>query len=81
VYFLLPSALLVVICYTIYFPRLLRKLVYEQHPHVDPYNEAGELRTEIDEEYSRLMNCDQGPYNFLYNVTIFRRQTDVRDTI
>ena len=47
---------------------MLRRIIRHHHPHVDPFNEAGEKRTEIDEEYNRLMNCDQSPYNFLYNV-------------
>jgi hypothetical protein len=35
---------------------------------VDPYNEAGERRTAVEEEYNRLINADKSPYNFLYNV-------------
>ena len=68
-YFILPSALLVVLCYTLYFPFLVKKVVQRNHPRVDKYNEAGELRTQVDEEYNRLMNCDESAYNCLYNVT------------
>lgn len=50
------------------------------HPILDPYNETGERRTEIDEEYSRLMNCDQSPYNFLYNVMTYLILSKNRDT-
>jgi hypothetical protein len=67
-FLILPSAFLVVICFTLYFPYLLICLIQQHHPHVDPYNEAGEARTEVDSEYNRLMNCDESPYNFLYNV-------------
>ena len=56
------------VTYTIYFPFILRSLVHRYHPRVDPYNEAGETRTSIDEEYNRLMDSDKSPYNFLYNV-------------
>jgi hypothetical protein len=42
--------------------------VRRNRPRPDPYNEAGEIRTETDEEYNRLMNNDKSPYNFLYNV-------------
>jgi len=45
------------------------RLVRQHLPRVDPYNDSGEIRTEIKDEYSRLMNSDEGPYNFLYNVT------------
>jgi hypothetical protein len=60
-----------VLCYTLAFPFQLRRIAHEYHPTVDPYNEAGERRTAVEEEYNRLMNADQSPYNFLYNVLFF----------
>ena len=65
----MPTAFLVLFVYTIYFPLLVIRLIRQNLPRVDPYNESGEIRTEIKEEYSRLMNLDRSPYNFLYNVT------------
>jgi len=66
--FIIPSAFVVVFCYTLSFPIQLRRIARYYHPTVDPYNEAGERRTAVAEEYNRLMNNDQSPYNFIYNV-------------
>ena len=71
-FLILPTAFLVVLIYTVYFPFVLRKFAQRNHPHVDPYNEVGETRTEIDQEFNRLMDCDKSPYNFLYNVITFK---------
>ena len=57
-----------VFCYTVSFPFRLRRIAHDHHPIVDPYNEAGERRTAVEEEYNRLMNLDRSPYNFIYNV-------------
>ena len=61
-------AFLVFLFYTVYFPFLTKRVIERHHPAVDPYNEAGERRTEISAEYNRLMDSDESPYNFLYNV-------------
>jgi hypothetical protein len=55
------------------------RLVRQYVPRVDPYNDSGEIRTEVNDEYSRLMNSDEGPYNFLYNVISFMEMTHNRD--
>lgn len=60
-----------ILSYTLYFPYLLKLLIRHVAPQIDPFNEAGEKRTEMDEEYNRLMNFDLSPYNFLYNVHLF----------
>jgi len=65
---IIPLAFLTFLFYTFYFPYMAKCVVERSRPCVDPYNESGEKRTEIDAEYNRLMDADTSPYNFLYNV-------------
>jgi len=73
-FLIIPTSFLVLFIYTICFPLIAIRLVRQNLPCVDPYNDSGEIRTEIKEEYNRLMNSDSGPYNFLYNVTAWREK-------
>ncbi|ODQ54346.1 hypothetical protein SAICODRAFT_70076 [Saitoella complicata NRRL Y-17804] len=67
VYLVLPVAFIAVCSIGIYMPYTLTGVVKRNVPRVDPYNEAGELRTDDREEYVRLLDRDPSPYNFMYS--------------
>ncbi|KAF9204066.1 hypothetical protein BGZ49_005733 [Haplosporangium sp. Z 27] len=66
-YAIIPLAIFVLIANTFYFPLAIRRLVLINLPRIDKYTEQGERRLDLDEEYKRLTNSDNCPYNFLYN--------------
>ncbi|OLL25133.1 hypothetical protein NEOLI_000587 [Neolecta irregularis DAH-3] len=59
-------AIIAVVSITISFPIYLRALILRNVPRVDPFNEAGEVRTDHLAEYARLLSVDRSPYNILY---------------
>ncbi|KAG0051413.1 hypothetical protein BGZ83_003799 [Gryganskiella cystojenkinii] len=66
-YVIIPLAIFTLCVNTIYFPLAIRRLVILNLPRIDKYTEQGERRLDLDEEYKRLTNSDNCPYNFLYN--------------
>ncbi|KAF9436637.1 hypothetical protein BGZ76_003398 [Entomortierella beljakovae] len=64
---IIPLAIFTLCAYTLYFPLAIRRLVLQNLPRIDKYTEQGERRLDPDEEYKRLTNSDNSPYNFLYN--------------
>ncbi|KAF9170819.1 hypothetical protein BGX21_008404 [Mortierella sp. AD011] len=66
-YVIIPLAVFTLIANTFYFPLAIRRLVVQNLPRIDKYTEQGERRLDPDEEYKRLTNADNCPYNFLYN--------------
>lgn len=66
-YAIIPLAIFTLCVNTIYFPLAIRRLVVLNLPRIDKYTEQGERRLDLDEEYKRLTNSDNCPYNFLYN--------------
>ncbi|KAG0348630.1 hypothetical protein BG004_004661 [Podila humilis] len=64
---ILPLAIFTLCLNTVYFPLAIRRLVVLNLPRIDKYTEQGERRLDLDEEYKRLTNSDNCPYNFLYN--------------
>ncbi|KAI8347282.1 hypothetical protein B0O80DRAFT_373018, partial [Mortierella sp. GBAus27b] len=66
-YAIIPLAIFTICANTVYFPLAIRKLVVQNLPRIDKYTEQGERRLDPDEEYKRLTNSDNCPYNFLYN--------------
>jgi hypothetical protein len=63
---IIAIALISVGVMTFWFPIALKRLVDKNLPKVDKYNEMGEKRNNPDEEYKRLLEKDNCPYNFLY---------------
>jgi hypothetical protein len=57
----------------VWFPIRLHKTLKLAVPQVDKYNEFGILRSrrDLDSEYQRLLDRDDGPFSFLYRE--FRR--------
>ncbi|KAG0376990.1 hypothetical protein BGX24_006884 [Mortierella sp. AD032] len=66
-YVIVPVAIFTLCANTFYFPLAIRRLVVQNLPRIDKYTEQGERRLDLDEEYKRLTNADNCPYNFLYN--------------
>ncbi|KAF9111773.1 hypothetical protein BGX27_004459 [Mortierella sp. AM989] len=66
-YAIIPLAIFTLCANTFYFPLAIRRLVVLNLPRIDKYTEQGERRLDPDEEYKRLTNADNCPYNFLYN--------------
>ncbi|KAF9920415.1 hypothetical protein FBU30_009774 [Linnemannia zychae] len=66
-YVIIPVAIFTLCANTFYFPLAIRRLVVQNLPRIDKYTEQGERRLDLDEEYKRLTNSDNCPYNFLYN--------------
>ncbi|KAF9123896.1 hypothetical protein BGW39_008610 [Mortierella sp. 14UC] len=66
-YVIVPVAIFTLCANTFYFPLAIRRLVVQNLPRIDKYTEQGERRLDLDEEYKRLTNSDNCPYNFLYN--------------
>ncbi|KAF9348830.1 hypothetical protein BGX26_012794 [Mortierella sp. AD094] len=66
-YVIIPLAIFTLCANTFYFPLAIRRLVVLNLPRIDKYTEQGERRLDPDEEYKRLTNADNCPYNFLYN--------------
>ncbi|KAG0317912.1 hypothetical protein BGZ97_004670 [Linnemannia gamsii] len=66
-YVIIPVAIFTLCANTLYFPLAIRRLVVQNLPRIDKYTEQGERRLDPDEEYKRLTNSDNCPYNFLYN--------------
>ncbi|KAF9956753.1 hypothetical protein BGZ72_002478 [Mortierella alpina] len=66
-YVIIPLAIFALAVNTIYFPLAVRRLIMLNLPRIDKYTEQGERRLDLDEEYKRLTNSDNCPYNFLYN--------------
>ncbi|KAF9582023.1 hypothetical protein BGW38_000763 [Lunasporangiospora selenospora] len=66
-YVIIPLAIFTICVNTFYFPLAIRRLVVLNLPRIDKYTEQGERRIDLDEEYKRLTNSDNCPYNFLYN--------------
>jgi hypothetical protein len=66
-YVIIPVALANLAFLTIWFPIALKKLVDRNLPKLDNYNELGEARYDLEEEYKKLLKQDNCPYNFLYN--------------
>ncbi|KAG9068273.1 hypothetical protein KI688_011868 [Linnemannia hyalina] len=66
-YIIIPVAIFTLCANTFYFPLAIRRLVVQNLPRIDKYTEQGERRLDLDEEYKRLTNSDNCPYNFLYN--------------
>ncbi|KAG0359714.1 hypothetical protein BGZ54_009854 [Gamsiella multidivaricata] len=66
-YAIIPLAIFTLCANTFYFPLAIRRLVVLNLPRIDKYTEQGERRLDPDEEYKRLTNSDNCPYNFLYN--------------
>jgi len=66
-YAIIPLAIFTLVANTFYFPLAIRRLVVQNLPRIDKYTEQGERRLDLDEEYKRLTNSDNCPYNFLYN--------------
>ncbi|KAG0303039.1 hypothetical protein BGZ98_007044 [Dissophora globulifera] len=66
-YAIIPLAIFTLCANTLYFPLAIRRLVVVNLPRIDRYTEQGERRLDLDEEYKRLTNSDNCPYNFLYN--------------
>ncbi|KAF8927738.1 hypothetical protein EDD21DRAFT_36136 [Dissophora ornata] len=66
-YAIIPLAIFTLCANTFYFPLAIRRLVVLNLPRIDQYTEQGEIRLDLDEEYKRLTNSDNCPYNFLYN--------------
>ncbi|KAF9182915.1 hypothetical protein BGZ51_004359 [Haplosporangium sp. Z 767] len=66
-YVIIPLAIFTLCANTFYFPLAIRRLVMLNLPRIDRYTEQGERRLDLDEEYKRLTNADNSPYNFLYN--------------
>lgn len=66
-YVIIPVAIFTLCANTFYFPLAIRRLVLQNLPRIDKYTEQGERRLDLDEEYKRLTNSDNCPYNFLYN--------------
>jgi hypothetical protein len=66
-YIVLPVSGWVVCWLTIWFPIRLWNVIGQLVPRVDRYTELGEKRQEVDAEYSRLLERDKHPFNFLYN--------------
>lgn len=64
---IVPLAIFTLCVNTFYFPLAIRRLVVQNLPRIDKYTEQGERRLDLDEEYKRLTNSDNCPYNFLYN--------------
>ncbi|CAG8610899.1 10825_t:CDS:2, partial [Dentiscutata heterogama] len=60
-------ALIVLGVFTIWFPIALKRLVDKNYPKIDGFNEAGEKITDEIKEYSKRLEDDPCPYNFLYN--------------
>ncbi|CAG8491759.1 5235_t:CDS:2 [Dentiscutata erythropus] len=60
-------ALIVLGVFTIWFPIALKRLVDKNYPKIDRFNEAGEKITDEIKEYSKRLEDDLCPYNFLYN--------------
>ncbi|CAD6574260.1 MAG: hypothetical protein CYPHOPRED_005388 [Cyphobasidiales sp. Tagirdzhanova-0007] len=53
---------------TISFPVRLWQVVYSQIPKVDPYTELGERRIDVKSEYNRILENDNSPLSFIYQV-------------
>ncbi|KAG0204931.1 hypothetical protein BGX28_003273 [Mortierella sp. GBA30] len=66
-YVIIPLAVFALCINTFYFPLAIRRLIVLNLPRIDRYTEQGERRLDLDEEYKRLTNSDNCPYNFLYN--------------
>ncbi|KAF9316036.1 hypothetical protein BG003_002394 [Podila horticola] len=64
---IVPLAIFTLCVNTFYFPLAIRRLVVQNLPRIDKYTEQGERRLDLDEEYKRLTNSDNCPYNFLYS--------------
>jgi hypothetical protein len=63
----IPVAICVLICLTLWFPLRLYKTVVKCVPKVDPYTELGEKRHQKDAEYQRMLALDRNPLAFLYS--------------
>lgn len=62
----LPFAGLTILWLTIFFPIRLATAVSRAVPKVDPFNDMGEKRRDMDAEYERLLEEDKHPLAFIY---------------
>lgn len=68
-YVVVSVAALTIISYTLWFPYQMRRTILTLLPRVPEYNELGNKRSkdEIDAEYTKLLQRDSSPLNFMYN--------------
>ncbi|EGG04727.1 uncharacterized protein MELLADRAFT_116992 [Melampsora larici-populina 98AG31] len=65
---------------SLWFPIRLWQTVNVEAPKVDEYTELGEKRNAVDQEYMRLVDCDQGPFVYLYSSIQLRAKPFIHPT-